>query len=83
MIVKASKLRLSSAEGSIRFYKDHPDVNGLRFARGNAGALRERMLACVRDPGLLARLRERAKPVKAISEAVDELLDTYRSLVAH
>lgn len=58
-------------------------VNGLRFARGDAGALRERMLACLRDPGLLARLREGAKPVKAISEAVDELLDTYRSLVAH
>jgi hypothetical protein len=40
------------------------------------------MLVCVRDPWLLARLREGAKPVKAISEAVDELLDTYRSLVA-
>jgi glycosyltransferase involved in cell wall biosynthesis len=57
-------------------------VNGLLFPCGSAGALRERMLACVRTPGLLARLREGAKPVRAISEAVDELLDTYRSLVA-
>ncbi|RIK35080.1 MAG: hypothetical protein DCC57_23685 [Chloroflexi bacterium] len=58
------------------------EVNGLLFEPGSAADLAGQLRRICDEPGLLNRLRAGVPAVKTVDAEVDELVETYRRLVA-
>ncbi|MCC6165927.1 MAG: glycosyltransferase family 4 protein [Caldilineaceae bacterium] len=58
------------------------EANGLLFEHGSAADLARQLRRICDEPGLLNRLRAGLPAVKTIDTEVDELVDTYRRLIA-
>ena len=58
------------------------DVNGLRFAPGDASGLATKLRRLIEEPGLLSRLRQGIGPIKSVSEEMAELQEIYRSVTS-
>jgi len=59
------------------------DVNGLRFAPGDAPALAARLRRLLTEPALLPRLRAGIAPVKTVAQEMTELEEIYRRAIHH
>ena len=58
------------------------EENGLLFPMGDVGALATLLRRLIVEPGLIARLRERARPPKSIKQYGAELCAVYDELLA-
>jgi len=58
------------------------EENGLLFPMGDVGALATLLRRLIVEPGLIARLRERARPPKSIKQYGAELCAVYEELLA-
>ncbi len=56
--------------------------NGLLFAAGDAGDLAAQMARLVREPDLRRRLGAAAPDVRSLDDEADDLLATYRTVMA-
>ena len=57
------------------------DVNGLRFAPGDASSLATGLQRLLDDPELLPRLKTGIQPVKSVAEEMTELQEIYQTVV--
>ena len=77
----ASKTPVIGANvGGIAEFIEH-DVNGLLFQYDSVSDLQVQIERVLTEPGIVERLRKGIKPVKTISEEMDEIEELYRSLI--